>query len=223
MDSLKRDFRLFALDKNVKASVFDDVVKKTENTLSRSILEERQLNVATMDVYSRLLFDRIMYFGEEFDSETCNLAIAQLLFLSSTSEEDINIYINSPGGSVIDGLGLIDTIHYIKNKISTICIGMAASMGAVLLSCGTKGQRYILPHGRVMIHQVSSGSKGTFSDMKIELAMVERLRNDIYSILAKNIGKEFDEVERLCERDNWFVGQEAIDLGIVDKMLETQE
>jgi ATP-dependent Clp protease protease subunit len=100
---------------------------------------------------------------------------------------------------------------------------MAASMGAVLLSCGTKGQRYILPHGRVMIHQVSSGSKGTFSDMKIELAMVERLRNDIYSILAKNIGKEFDEVERLCERDNWFVGQEAIDLGIVDKMLETQE
>jgi ATP-dependent Clp protease protease subunit len=223
MDSLKRDFRLFALDKKVKGSVFDDIVKKTENTLSRSILEERQLNVATMDVYSRLLFDRIMYFGEEFDSETCNLAIAQLLFLSSTSEEDINIYINSPGGSVIDGLGLIDTIHYIKNKISTICIGMAASMGAVLLSCGTKGQRYILPHGRVMIHQVSSGSKGTFSDMKIELAMVERLRNDIYSILAKNIGKEFDEVERLCERDNWFVGQEAIDLGIVDKMLETQE
>jgi ATP-dependent Clp protease protease subunit len=223
MKNLKNDFRLFALDNKVSGSVFDDITKRAENTYTRTILEERQMNVASMDIYSRLLYDRVMYFGEEFGAETCNLAVAQLLYLSSIGGEGISIYINSPGGSVMDGLAIIDTMNFIKNKVSTICVGEAASMGAVLLSCGTKGLRYVLPHARVMIHQVSGGARGTVSDMRIDLEVAERCRKDVYTLLAKNMGKTFEEVETLCDRNNWFVGQEAVELGIVDKVLEQQE
>lgn len=213
------EFRKFAKDKNISMSVFDDVVRKTNNSITPVVLEERQMNVVAMDVYSRMLYDRILYFGHEVNEETCNVAIAQLLFLDSSSEAPINIYINSGGGSVIDGLGLIDTMNIIKSPISTTCVGMAASMGAVLLSCGEKGNRFVLPHSRVMIHQVSSGMRGTLSDMKIELEQVERCKQDIYHILAQNTNKTFEEIEELCDRNNWFIGQEAVDLGIADKVL----
>ena len=213
------DFRLFAKDKGVSMSVMDDIVKSTNNSLTPVVLEERKMNVVAMDVYSRMLYDRIIYFGHEFNQDTCNLLNAQLLYLSSLDERDINIYINSPGGSVVDGLSSVDVINFIPNSVSTTCIGMAASMGAVLLSCGEKGKRFVLPHGRVMIHQVSSGMRGTFSDMKIEMEQTERCRNDVYQLLANNIGKTFEEVEVLCDRNNWFIGQEAVDLGIVDKVL----
>ena len=213
------DFRLFAKDKGVSMSVMDDIVKNTNNSLTPVVLEERKMNVVAMDVYSRMLYDRIIYFGHEFNQDTCNLLNAQLLYLSSLDERDINIYINSPGGSVVDGLSSVDVINFIPNSVSTTCIGMAASMGAVLLSCGEKGKRFVLPHGRVMIHQVSSGMRGTFSDMKIEMEQTERCRNDVYQLLADNIGKTFEEVEVLCDRNNWFIGQEAVDLGIVDKVL----
>ena len=163
------DFRLFAKDKGVSMSAFDDIVKNVNNSLTPVVLEERKMNVVAMDVYSRMLYDRIIYFGHEFNQETCNLLNAQLLYLSSLDERDINIYINSPGGSVVDGLSSVDVINFIPNSVSTTCIGMAASMGAVLLSCGEKGKRFVLPHGRVMIHQISSGMRGTFSDMKIEM------------------------------------------------------
>lgn len=213
------DFRKFATSNGVKATILDDQIKKQQNVLTPYILEERQLNVATFDVFSRLMYDRIIYFSNSVDSDTCNTAIAQLLYLSSVDERDINIYINSPGGSVVDGLGLIDTMNYINCDITTTCIGMAASMGAVLLSNGTKGKRFVLPHSRVMIHSVSSGFHGHTADIKIEMEQTMRCQNDVYNILAENTDKTIEEIEKLCDRDNWFIGQEAVDLNIADKVL----
>ena len=202
-------------------SVIDDKIGKVNNHLTPYILEERQLNVATFDVFSRLMYDRIIYFTGVVNSDTCDTAIAQLLYLSSVDERDINMYINSPGGSVVDGLGLVDTMNYINCDISTTCIGMAASMGSVLLSNGAKGKRFVLPHSRVMIHQVSSSQSGTLADLEIELEQTRRCKNDVYKILADNTGRSFEEMEKLCDRNNWFIGQEAVDLGIVDKVLIT--
>lgn len=214
------DFKHFAIaNTNAKPTVLDDQVKKVNNMLTPYILEERQLNVATFDVFSRLMYDRIVYFTGEVNEDSCNTAIAQLLYLSSVDGRDINMYINSPGGSVVDGLGLIDTMNYIGCNVSTTCIGMAASMGAVLLSNGTQGKRFVLPHSRVMIHQVSSGMRGTVSDMEIEFEQTKRCKQDVYEILAKNTRRSFEEMERLCDRNNWFIGQEAVDLHIADRVL----
>lgn len=222
MDKLTKDFRHFAIDKvGMSPSVIDDKIGKVNNHLTPYILEERQLNVATFDVFSRLMYDRIIYFTGVVNDETCDTAIAQLLYLSSVDERDINMYINSPGGSVVDGLGLVDTMNYINCDISTTCIGMAASMGSVLLSNGAKGKRFVLPHSRVMIHQVSSSQSGTLADLEIEIEQTRRCKNDVYKILADNTGRSFEEMEKLCDRNNWFIGQEAVDLGIVDKVLIT--
>ena len=217
--NITKDFRKFAIDRGVRATVLDDQIKQAQN-LTPYILEERQLNVATFDVFSRLMYDRIVYFSGEVDQDSCNTAIAQFLYLSSVENRDINLYINSPGGAVIDGLGLIDTMNYIPCDISTTCIGMAASMGAVLLSNGTRGKRYVLPHSRVMIHQVSSAMRGTVSDMEIEFEQTQRCKQDVYNILAKNTDRTFEEMEQLCDRNNWFIGQEAVDLRIADKVLD---
>ena len=223
MEDLK-DFRKFALSNtNVSPSALDDIVKKQGNMLTPYILEERQLNVATFDVFSRLLYDRIVYFTGVVNDDTCNTAVAQLLYLASVDERDINMYINSPGGSVVDGLGLVDTMNYINCDVSTLCIGMAASMGSVLLSNGAKGKRFVLPHSRVMIHQVSSSQSGTLADLEIEIEQTRRCKNDVYKILADNTGKTFEEMEALCDRNNWFIGQEAVDLGIVDKVLTKEK
>lgn len=221
--NLTEDFRKFAISSGVKPTVLDDQVKRINNHLTPYILEERQLNVATFDVFSRLMYDRIIYFTGVVNDETCDTAIAQLLYLSSVDERDINMYINSPGGSVVDGLGLVDTMNYIPCDISTTCIGMAASMGSVLLSNGTKGKRFVLPHSRVMIHQVSSSQSGTLADLEIEIEQTRRCKNDVYKILADNTGRSFEEMEKLCDRNNWFIGQEAVDLGIVDKVLTTSK
>ena len=222
MENITKDFRHFAIDKvGMSPSVIDDKIGKVNNHLTPYILEERQLNVATFDVFSRLMYDRIIYFTGVVNSDTCDTAIAQLLYLSSVDERDINMYINSPGGSVVDGLGLVDTMNYIGCDVSTTCIGMAASMGSVLLSNGAKGKRFVLPHSRVMIHQVSSSQSGTLADLEIELEQTRRCKNDVYKILADNTGRSFEEMEKLCDRNNWFIGQEAVDLGIVDKVLIT--
>ena len=222
MDKLTKDFRHFAIDKvGMSPSVIDDKIGKVNNHLTPYILEERQLNLETFYVLSRLMYDRIIYFTGVVNSDTCDTAIAQLLYLSSVDERDINMYINSPGGSVVDGLGLVDTMNYINCDISTTCIGMAASMGSVLLSNGAKGKRFVLPHSRVMIHQVSSSQSGTLADLEIELEQTRRCKNDVYKILADNTGRSFEEMEKLCDRNNWFIGQEAVDLGIVDKVLIT--
>ena len=220
MENLTKDFRKFALSKtNVSPSALDDIVKKQGNMITPYILEERQLNVATFDVFSRLMYDRIVYFMGTVNDDTCNTAVAQLLYLASVDERDISLYVNSAGGSVIDGLGLIDTMDYISCDVSTLCIGMAASMGAVLLSNGAKGKRFVLPHSRVMIHQVSSGAQGVLKDLEIELEQTRRCKNDVYKILADNTGKSLEEMEALCDRNNWFIGQEAVELGIADKVL----
>lgn len=213
--NLEKDFNLFAKSKGISSST----LHRVSNSALPYVLEERRLNVQALDIYSRLLYDRIIYMGEEFTPESCNLIVTQLLYLNNLSNDPIDIYINSSGGSVIDGLSIIDTINLIKSPVNTICTGLAASMGAVLLSCGTKGNRAVLPHSRVMIHQVSSGMWGTFSDLEIELKQTERCKQDIYKILAENLNKPYEEIEKLCDRNNWFIGQEAVDLGIVDKVL----
>lgn len=218
------DFRKFAISNtNVSPSALDDIMKKQSNMLTPYILEERQLNVATFDVFSRLMYDRIVYFMGVVNDDTCNTAVAQLLYLASVDERDINLYINSPGGSVVDGLGLVDTMNYINCDVSTLCIGMAASMGSVLLSNGAKGKRFVLPHSRVMIHQVSSSQSGTLADLEIELEQTRRCKDDVYKILADNTGKTMEEMTALCDRNNWFIGQEAVDLGIVDKVLTREK
>ena len=214
------DFRHFAIDKtNVSPSAMDDVIKKQNNILTPYILEERQLNVAAFDVFSRLMYDRIVYFTGIVNEDSCNTAIAQLLYLASVDERDISMYVNSPGGSVVDGLSLIDTMDYINCDISTLCVGMAASMGSVLLSNGAKGKRFVLPHSRVMIHQVSSGAQGVLKDLEIELEQTRRCKNDIYKILAENTNKSFEEIERDCDRNFWLIGKEAVEYGIADKVL----
>ena len=186
------------------------------------IIEERRNPAQTIDIYSRLVEDRIIYMGESFEDDSCNRIIAQLLYLDSLNNNPIRIYINSPGGSVIDGLAIIDTINFIKSPVYTICVGLAASMGAVLLSCGEKGHRIVLPHSRVMIHQVSGFTGGSLADMKIDLEQTKRCEQDIYHILANNLDKSYDEIVALCDRNNWFIGQEAIDLGIADKVLNKE-
>lgn len=186
------------------------------------IIEERRNPAQTIDIYSRLVEDRIIYMGEEFDNDSCNRIVAQLLYLDSLNHNPIRIYINSPGGDVIDGLAIIDTINFIKSPVYTICVGLAASMGAVLLSCGEKGHRTVLPHSRVMIHQVSGFAGGSLADMKIDLEQTKRCEQDIYHILANNLDKPYDEIVALCDRNNWFIGQEAIDLGIADKVLSRE-
>lgn len=225
MTDITKDFRHFATDKcGVSASVMDDKIKKVENGLMPYILEERKLNVTMLDVFSRLLFDRIIYFSGEVNDNSCNIAAAQLLYLSSVDDRDISLYINSPGGSVVDGLMLVDTMNYIPNDISTICMGMAASMGSVLLSNGTKGKRFVLPHSRVMIHSVSSGFRGHTADIKIEMEQTMRCQEDIYRILSQNTGKTYEEIEKLCDRDNWFIGEAAVkELGIADNVLIKRE
>jgi ATP-dependent Clp protease protease subunit len=221
MDIITKDFRHFAIDKvGMSPSVIDDKIGKINNHITPYILEERQLNVATFDVFSRLMYDRIIYFTGVVNDETCDTAIAQLLYLSSVDERDISMYINSGGGSVVAGLGLVDTMNYINCDVSTTCIGMAASMGSVLLSNGAKGKRFVLPHSRVMVHQVSSSQSGTLADLEIELEQTRRCKNDVYKILADNNGHTFEEMEKLCDRNNWFIGQEAVDdLRIADKVL----
>lgn len=216
---IKSDFEKFAMSQGISSMNLDSFTKA--NYVNPMILEERQMNVTSIDIYSRMLMDRILFLNTPVESTMANILTAQLLWLDQQSDKPINMYINSPGGSVIDGLQLIDTMNFINAPISTTCLGMAASMGAVILSCGEKGKRFVLPHSRVMIHQVSSGMSGTFSDMKIEFEQTERCKKDIYNILAQNIGKSYEEIETLCDRNNWFIGSEAVDLGIADEVVKT--
>ena len=222
MDKITKDFRHFAKDKcNISTSVLDDQIKAM-NMVTPSIIEERMANmrVVEMNVFSRLMYDRIIFFSGEVNDYSCNTAAAQLLYLSSVDGRDINIYLNTPGGSVVDGLMLVDTMNYIPNDISTTCMGMAASMGSVILSNGTKGKRFVLPHSRVMIHSVASGFKGHTADIKIEMEQTMRCQNDVYKVLAENTGKSIEEIDKLCDRDNWFIGEEAVkELGIADRVL----
>lgn len=188
--------------------------------INPTIIEERQLNVAQMDVFSRLMMDRIIFLGTEVNDYTANVIQAQLLFLSSTdAEKDISIYLNSPGGSVYAGLGIYDTMQYVQSSVSTICTGMAASMAAVLLVAGAEGKRYALPHSRVMIHQPMGGMQGQASDMEITVNEIKKLKDELYTIIADHSHQPIEKVTADCDRDHWMTAQEALEYGMIDKIL----
>jgi ATP-dependent Clp protease protease subunit len=198
-------------------------VQNNGGYISPSILEERQLNVTQMDVFSRLMMDRIIFLGTQIDDYTANVIQAQLLYLDSADHtRDISIYFNSPGGSVYAGLGIYDTMQFTKADISTICTGMAASMASVLLVAGTKGKRSALTHSRIMIHQPSGGMQGQSSDMEITVREIQKLRKELYTIIAAHSGQMFEKVEKDSDRDYWMTAKEALDYGMIDKILINQ-
>lgn len=218
--NLQQDFRKFAMSKSgISSMVLDDVIKSQNQYLNPYILEERQLNVTQMDVFSRLMMDRIIFLGTPIDDYTANTLQAQLLYLDSTdSGKDISIYINSPGGSVYAGLGIYDTMQYIQSDVSTFCTGMAASMAAVLLVAGAEGKRFGLPHSRVMIHQPMGGAQGQASDIEITAREIQKLKRELYTIIAEHSHTEFDKVWADSDRDYWMTAQEALDYGMIDKI-----
>lgn len=190
------------------------------NSLTPYIIEERQLNVASMDVFSRLMMDRIIFLGTPIDDYIANIVQAQLLFLESADpSKDIQIYFNTPGGSVHAGLGIYDTMQIISPDIATICTGMAASMGAVLLTAGTKGKRSALKHSRVMIHQPMGGASGQASDIEITAREISKLKKELYDIIAIHSGKSYDQVEKDADRDYWMTSTEAKEYGMIDEVL----
>jgi ATP-dependent Clp protease protease subunit len=190
------------------------------NYISPTIIEERQLNVASMDVFSRLMMDRIIFLGVPIDDYVANIIQAQLLFLDSADpSKDIQIYFNTPGGSVYAGLGIYDTMQYINSDVATICTGMAASMGAVLLTAGAKGKRSALTHSRVMIHQPMGGAQGQASDIEITAREIQKLKKELYDIIAKHSGNKYAKVEKDSDRDYWMTATEAKEYGMIDEVL----
>ncbi|HRO07418.1 MAG TPA: ATP-dependent Clp protease proteolytic subunit [Saprospiraceae bacterium] len=185
------------------------------------VIEERPMNIVGMDVFSRLMMDRIIFMGVPVNDYVANVTQAQLLFLESTDpKRDIQMFINSPGGSVIAGMGIYDTMQYVTPDVATICTGLAASMGAVLLCAGNKGKRTCLQHSRVMIHQPSGGMQGQFTDMEISYNLIKQLRKELYEIMAFHTGKTFEEIEKDSDRDNWMTATEAREYGLVDEVLD---
>jgi ATP-dependent Clp protease, protease subunit len=186
-----------------------------------AVIEERQLNIAQMDVFSRLMMDRIIFMGVPVTDYVSNVIQAQLLFLESTDpKRDIQMFINSPGGSVIDGMGIYDTMQYVAPDIATICTGLAASMGSVLLAAGHKGKRSCLKHSRVMVHQPSGGMQGQASDMEISYKLMKQLQKELYDILAEHTGQPYARIEEDCDRDTWMTSYEAKEYGLVDEVLD---
>jgi len=184
------------------------------------IIEERQLNVAQMDVFSRLMMDRIIFLGTAVDDEVANIIQAQLLFMESVdAKKDIHIYLNSPGGGVYAGLGIYDTMQYINPDVATICTGMAASFGAVLLCAGAKGKRTALKHSRVMIHQPLSGTEGQASDMEIAMNEVRKVKKELYDIISHHTGQPYERIEKDSDRDCWMTSTEAKAYGLIDEVL----
>lgn len=193
----------------------------TGSYISPTIIEERQLNIATMDVFSRLMMDRIIFLGVPIYDDAANIIQAQLLFLESADhEKDIQIYINSGGGSVSAGLGIYDTMQLISSDVATICTGMAASMAAVLLTAGQKGKRSALPHSRIMIHQPLGGAEGQASDIEITAREIVKIKKELYSILSHHTGQAVKKIEKDADRDYWMTSPEAVQYGIIDEVLK---
>lgn len=218
---MKNDFRDFAVKHmGFNGLAIDDYMKITSNYISPTIIEERQLNVAQMDVFSRLMMDRIIFLGTQIDDYTANVIQAQLLYLDSSDPgKDISIYLNSPGGSVYAGLGIYDTMQYISSDVKTICTGMAASMAAVLLVAGEKGKRFALNHSRVMIHQPMGGAQGQASDIEITAREIQKLKKELYTIISNHSGVPFEKVEKDSDRDYWMTSLEAKEYGMIDDVL----
>ena len=218
---MNNDFRKFATRHlGVNGMVLDDVTKLQQQYLNPYILEERQLNVTQLDVFSRLMMDRIIFLGTEVDDYTANVLQAQLLYLDSVDNtKDISIYINSPGGSVTAGLGIYDTMQFISSKVATICTGMAASMAAVLLVAGEEGHRSALPHSRVMIHQPLGGVQGQASDIEIEAREIQKFKKELYTIISTHSHQPFEKVWKDSDRNYWMTAEEAEEYGMIDEVL----
>lgn len=219
------DFRKFATRHlGMNSQTLDDVIKAESQYLNPYILEERQLNVTQMDVFSRLMMDRIIFLGTEISDYTANTIQAQLLYLDSVdSSKEISIYLNSPGGSVTAGLGIYDTMQFITSPVVTICTGMAASMAAVLLVAGHEGKRSALPHSRVMIHQPLGGAQGQASDIEITAREIQKMKKELYTIIAEHSHTPYDKVWADSDRDYWMTAQEAKEYGMIDQVLEKRK
>ena len=215
------EFRKFATkEKGISSLKLDQFQSAYANYISPTIIEERQMNIASMDVFSRLMMDRIIFLGVPINDYVANIIQAQLLFLESVdSKKDIQIYLNSPGGSVYAGLGIYDTMQYINPDVATICTGMAASMGAVLLCAGSVGKRTALKHSRVMIHQPLGGAQGQASDIEITAREIQKLKKELYMIISNHSGKSFEEVWKDGDRDYWMTSEEAKSYGMIDEVL----
>ena len=219
------DFRKYAVHhRGMDGLVLDDVIKAQAKYLNPYILEERQLNVTQMDVFSRLMMDRIIFLGTEVDDYTANTLQAQLLYLDSVDPgKDISIYINSPGGSVTAGLGIYDTMQYISSDVATMCTGMAASMAAVLLVAGQEGKRSALKHSRVMIHQPLGGVQGQASDIEIEAKLIQDMKRELYTIISEHSHTPFDKVWADSDRNFWMNAAEAKEYGMIDNVVERKK
>ena len=215
------DFRKYATKHlGLNSMVLDDVIKAQTRYLNPYILEERQLNVTQMDVFSRLMMDRVIFLGTEVNDYTANVLQAQLLYLDATDPgKDINLYINSPGGSVYAGLGIYDTMQFISSDVATICTGMAASMAAVLLVSGEEGKRFALPHSRVMIHQPLGGVQGQASDIEIEAREIQKYKKELYTIIANHSHTPYEKVWTDSDRNYWMNAEEAKAYGMIDEVL----
>ena len=218
---MMNDFKKYATKHlGINSMVLDDVVKSQAGYLNPYILEERQLNVTQLDVFSRLMMDRIIFLGTEVNDYTANVLQAQMLYLDSVdSGKDISIYINSPGGSVSAGLGIYDTMQFINSDVQTICTGMAASMAAVLLVAGTEGKRSALPHSRVMIHQPMGSAQGQASDIEITAREIQKLKKELYTIISEHSHQPFDKVWADSDRDYWMTALEAKEYGMIGEVL----
>lgn len=218
---MNNDFRKYATRHlGMNGMVLDDVIKSQTRYLNPYILEERQLNVTQMDVFSRLMMDRIIFLGTEVDDYTANTLQAQLLYLDSVDNgKDISIYINSPGGSVTAGLGIYDTMQFITSDVATICTGMAASMAAVLLVAGAEGKRSALPHSRVMIHQPLGGVQGQASDIEIEAREIQKFKKELYTIISNHSHQTYEKVWQDSDRNYWMTAEEAKEYGMIDTVL----
>lgn len=219
-----KEFRKYAIKhQGISSMVVDQYIDSSiapRASMTPYILEERQLNVQAMDVFSRLMMDRIIFLGTAIDESVANVVQAQLLFLASAdSGKDIQIYLNTPGGSVYAGLGIYDTMQYVDPDVATICTGMAASMGSVLLCAGTKGKRSALPHSRVMIHQPMGGAQGQASDIEITAREIQKLKKELYEIIAKHSGQEYQTIWDDGDRDHWMTAEESKAYGMVDEVL----
>jgi ATP-dependent Clp protease protease subunit len=223
---MQNDFLKYAAAQGLNSMHVEKVLSQSENSaqasygyISPTILEERQLNVTQMDVFSRLMMDRVIFLGTEINDYTANVIQAQLLYLDSVdSERDINLYLNTPGGSVYAGLGIYDTMQFVKARVATICTGLAASMGAVLLVAGEQGMRAALPHSRVMIHQPLGGIQGQASDIEITAKEILKLKEELYQIIAEKSGKAIEQIRQDADRDHWMTSKEALEYGMIDRL-----
>lgn len=223
-NKIKDEFRKYAIySRGINSNTLDSYTATSMNYISPTIIEERQLNVAQMDVFSRLMVDRIIFLGVPIDDYAANIIQAQLLFLESVdTKSPISIYLNTPGGSVYAGLGIYDTMQYINSEVHTICTGMAASMGAVLLCAGEAGKRTALPHSRILIHQPMGGVRGQASDIEIEAREIAKVKEELYRIIASHSGQSYDKIWQDADRDYWMSAAEAKEYGMIDEVLVKQ-